>query len=236
MRVHDACATSELFGSVKCDCSEQLRLAQQRIAQSGGVLVYTPQEGRGIGLAQKIAAYALQERDGLDTVDANRALGLPDEDRSYEMVPLILTDLGVLSVRLLTNNPFKVESLRPLLLRVGIELEDALPHWSSNVSEKCQGYLEAKVQRMGHMSRGKPAAMPSASAAVAAASCLPCEGELETSAAAMHAKHDAPSGSAQQSSRRGSERSSQILPSSLLPRSLPTLWSFPAAASPNSRL
>ena len=170
MRVHDACATSELFASEKCDCAEQLRLAQQRIASSGGVLIYTPQEGRGIGLAQKIAAYALQENEGLDTVDANRALGLPDENRSYEAVPLILSDLGVRSVRILTNNPFKVGTLTPLLMAVGIGLE-RVSHWASTVSERCQGYLDAKVQRMGHMATEEA---PALDAAIDGA-CAPCE-------------------------------------------------------------
>ena len=81
LRVHDACLTSEILGSLKCDCAQQLRLSQQHLSRHGGVLIYTPQEGRGIGLASKVAAYALQER-GLDTVDANRALGLPDEVHS----------------------------------------------------------------------------------------------------------------------------------------------------------
>jgi GTP cyclohydrolase II len=112
MRVHDACLTSEVLGSLKCDCAVQLRLAQQHLAQQGGILIYTPQEGRGIGLASKIAAYGLQERQGLDTVDANLALGLPDEARDYTPVRTILDSLGVRSVVLLTNNPFKVHADR----------------------------------------------------------------------------------------------------------------------------
>ena len=110
-RLHDACMTSEVLGSVKCDCARQLRLAQVQLAASGGLLIYSPQEGRGIGLAAKIAAYALQAKQGLDTVDANRALGLPDECRTYEPVLVILRQLGVASLQLLTNNPFKVLSL-----------------------------------------------------------------------------------------------------------------------------
>ena len=81
IRVHDACLTSEILGSLKCDCAQQLRLSQRHLSQKGGMLIYTPQEGRGIGLASKVAAYALQER-GLDTVDANVALGLPAEART----------------------------------------------------------------------------------------------------------------------------------------------------------
>ena len=113
-RVHDACLTSEVLGSLKCDCGRQLQIAQQLLAQCGGLLIYSPQEGRGIGLANKLAAYKLQERDGLDTVDANLALGLPDEARDYRPVRTILDDLGITSVELLTNNPWKVGARRQL--------------------------------------------------------------------------------------------------------------------------
>ena len=110
--------------------------------------VYSPQEGRGIGLAAKVAAYALQEQHGLDTVDANRALGLPDEARSYEVVPLILRELGVASVRLLTNNPFKVDSLRTLGVAVDGLVRLAAPE--DELSDACRSYLSAKASRMGH--------------------------------------------------------------------------------------
>ena len=103
MRVHDACLTSEILGSLKCDCAQQLRLSQHHLAKHGGVLIYTPQEGRGIGLAAKVAAYALQE-GGLDTVDANVALGLPAEARDYSAVRDILDHLRIRSVVILTNN------------------------------------------------------------------------------------------------------------------------------------
>ncbi len=110
--------------------------------------VYSPQEGRGIGLAAKVAAYALQEQHGLDTVDANRALGLPDEARSYDVVPLILRELGVASVQLLTNNPFKVDSLRTLGVAVDGLVRLAAPE--DELSDACRSYLSAKASRMGH--------------------------------------------------------------------------------------
>mmetsp|Transcript_4240 Transcript_4240/g.7086 ORF Transcript_4240/g.7086 Transcript_4240/m.7086 type:complete len:651 (-) Transcript_4240:43-1995(-) len=146
-RVHDACLTSEVLGSTKCDCALQLRLAQSLIARQGGVLIYTPQEGRGIGLANKVAAYALQQ-EGADTVDANLQLGLPAEARSYACVPTILADIGVLSIRLLTNNPFKVTQLKSL----GVVVEGRCSLWADDANIACRSYLQTKVQRMGHVS------------------------------------------------------------------------------------
>lgn len=148
MRLHDACLTSEVLGSVKCDCALQLKLAQRQIAASSGVLIYSPQEGRGIGLANKISAYALQAREGLDTVDANLALGLPDENRNYQAVPFILRDLGVSSVRLLTNNPYKINSLRAL----GVEVEgEECQVCDDELSAYSRFYLSTKAKRMDHM-------------------------------------------------------------------------------------
>ena len=239
VRLHDACMTSELFASVKCDCALQLRLAQSQLAASSGVLVcsrvheaglvltiglgrtaallaaasaftlctratspaqvYSPQEGRGIGLAAKVAAYNLQARrqlspqprspapdhpcpprpplppspplarqptgpltgpchpashapqarDGLDTVDANRALGLPDEARNYDVVPFILRDLGVGSIRLLTNNPFKIDSLRAL--GVQVDGNEECQVCDDELSDVCRFYLSTKATRMNHM-------------------------------------------------------------------------------------
>ena len=111
VRVHDECFTSEVLGSLKCDCREQLHFAMDHIRRRGpGAVIYLRQEGRGIGLANKIAAYALQEV-GHDTVDANRMLGLPDDIRRYDAAAAILRDLGIRSVRLMTNNPRKVAKL-----------------------------------------------------------------------------------------------------------------------------
>ena len=114
VRVHSECMTSEVFGSLKCDCKEQLDASMAAIARAGaGAVLYLRQEGRGIGLANKIRAYALQSH-GHDTVDANRMLGLPDDARRYDVARDILEHLGIASVRLMTNNPTKVSSLRDL--------------------------------------------------------------------------------------------------------------------------
>lgn len=146
MRVHDACFTSEVLGSLKCDCREQLQLALEYIHnQPPGLVIYLQQEGRGIGLANKIAAYALQEK-GLDTVDANRALGLPDDCREYSAVKHILEDLGVKSIVLMTNNPRKIQQMESL----GIQVTGRLP-CIVNPSEFNEGYLQAKEERMSHM-------------------------------------------------------------------------------------
>merc|ERR1711977_226927 len=146
VRVHDACFTSEVLGSLKCDCADQLRMALDFIKDEGcGVVFYLQQEGRGIGLANKIAAYSLQER-GLDTVDANRALGLPDDCREYDVVCDILKHLDVKSVQVITNNPRKIKMLEGL----GVKVEGRIPSIvRPNSFNKC--YLEAKETRMEHL-------------------------------------------------------------------------------------
>lgn len=121
-RVHDQCLTSEVFGSKRCDCKEQLGMALDMIREEGGVVIYLQQEGRGIGLANKVAAYALQD-EGLDTVDANRHLGFGDDERTYDIVPSILRDLGVESIQLMTNNPLKLECL----LKLGVRVSKVVP-------------------------------------------------------------------------------------------------------------
>ena len=149
VRIHDECLTSEVLGSLKCDCREQLDFALQFIrGEAGGLVIYLRQEGRGIGLANKIAAYALQE-EGFDTVDANRALGLPDDARRYHAAAAILEDLGIRSVRLLTNNPRKISSLQAL----GIEVVGRLPI-VVDADPHAEGYLAAKAARMGHLMDG----------------------------------------------------------------------------------
>eukprot|EP00201_Polytomella_parva_P021961 CAMPEP_0175046434 /NCGR_PEP_ID=MMETSP0052_2-20121109/5032_1 /TAXON_ID=51329 ORGANISM="Polytomella parva, Strain SAG 63-3" /NCGR_SAMPLE_ID=MMETSP0052_2 /ASSEMBLY_ACC=CAM_ASM_000194 /LENGTH=192 /DNA_ID=CAMNT_0016310187 /DNA_START=407 /DNA_END=985 /DNA_ORIENTATION=- len=146
VRVHDACFTSEVLGSLKCDCGEQLRLALSTIQRNPpGVVIYLHQEGRGIGLANKIAAYSLQE-SGVDTVDANRLLGLPDDSREYTAVRNILAELGIRSVRLMTNNPRKMAALAAL----GVEVKGRVP-CQINPGEHSLGYLQAKRNRMSHL-------------------------------------------------------------------------------------
>lgn len=145
VRVHSECLTSEVFGSLKCDCREQLEEAQAAIAREGrGAIMYLRQEGRGIGLANKIRAYELQSR-GHDTVDANRLLGLPDDARNYGAAAAMLRHIGVTSVRLMTNNPLKVTALREL----GIEVTSREPALIAT-NQHSALYLETKRDRMGH--------------------------------------------------------------------------------------
>jgi GTP cyclohydrolase II len=146
VRVHSECLTGEILGSLKCDCAPQLDAALARIAQEGaGVLVYLRQEGRGIGLANKVRAYALQAR-GFDTVDANLALDLPEDARRYDAAAQILRYLGVDSVRLLTNNPLKVDALNAL----GVPVRHRLAH-VVDAHPLSHGYLETKRSRMQHL-------------------------------------------------------------------------------------
>jgi GTP cyclohydrolase II len=145
VRVHSECLTSEVFGSLKCDCRDQLEAAQAEIARRGqGVVLYLRQEGRGIGLTNKIRAYQLQAT-GHDTVDANRILGLPDDARDYAGAAAMLKHLGVASIRLLTNNPEKVRALRSM----GIVIERRAPSVVGHNAFSAP-YLEAKRLRMGH--------------------------------------------------------------------------------------
>ena len=147
VRVHSECITGEAFGSLKCECGPQLDYALDAINESptGGVVIYLRgQEGRGIGLLNKLKAYALQEQ-GLDTVEANLALGLPSENREYGAAVSMLLDLGVKSVRLMTNNPAKVA----FLSEAGIPVSEYVPVLVGNAVEN-EGYLETKRAKMGH--------------------------------------------------------------------------------------
>ncbi|PYD02201.1 GTP cyclohydrolase II [Microbacterium esteraromaticum] len=146
VRVHSECLTGEAFGSQKCECGPQLQAALERIDAEGGVVIYMRgHEGRGIGLINKLRAYALQE-EGLDTVDANLALGLPADAREYAAAAGILTDLGISRVRLLTNNTDKVEKLRAL----GLDVVEQVP-LIVGVGPNNHQYLETKRDRMGHI-------------------------------------------------------------------------------------
>jgi 3,4-dihydroxy 2-butanone 4-phosphate synthase/GTP cyclohydrolase II len=145
VRVHSECLTGDVFHSLRCDCGEQLESALSMIEREGrGVLLYLSQEGRGIGLLNKLRAYRLQE-DGLDTVEANERLGLPADLRDYGIGAQILADLGLSSIRILTNNPKKIRGLEGYGLSVAaqVPIEQAPnPH--------NEGYLRTKAQRMGH--------------------------------------------------------------------------------------
>ena len=146
VRVHSECLTGEAFGSLKCECGPQLDAALDAIEQEGGIVIYMRgHEGRGIGLINKLRAYSLQE-EGLDTVDANLALGLPADARDYAAAAGILTDLGVSKVRLLTNNTDKVAQLREL----GLDVIEQVP-LIVGVGPNNHQYLETKRDRMGHI-------------------------------------------------------------------------------------
>jgi GTP cyclohydrolase II len=146
-RVHSSCFTGEVLGSLRCDCRGQLDAALARIGDEGrGVVVYLVQEGRGIGLGNKVRAYELQD-SGHDTVDANLALGFDADHRSYDLAAGILRDLGVGSVRLMTNNPGKIAGLEA----AGVVVEAHEPHWVGG-TEHSQAYLAAKKTKLGHIS------------------------------------------------------------------------------------
>jgi len=146
VRVHSECLTGDVFGSLRCDCGQQLQRALQRIAREGhGVLVYMRQEGRGIGLANKIHAYELQET-GLDTVEANRKLGFEADLRDYGIGAQILSDLGLRRIRLMTNNPRKIVGLRGYGLKVVARVPIVLPRSEFNAR-----YLETKKKKLGHL-------------------------------------------------------------------------------------
>lgn len=146
VRVHSECLTGDVFGSTRCDCGEQLELALDRIGRSEcGVLIYLRQEGRGIGLIQKLRAYNLQD-EGLDTVEANLRLGHGADERDYVVAALMLQDLGVRSVRLLTNNPRKIADLERDGVVVSERVPIEIPHHLENLR-----YLKTKADKMAHL-------------------------------------------------------------------------------------
>ncbi|AFS79592.1 Riboflavin biosynthesis protein RibBA [Gottschalkia acidurici 9a] len=146
VRVHSECLTGDAFGSLRCDCGEQLDEAMKKIeSEESGVLLYMRQEGRGIGLINKIKAYNLQD-SGMDTVEANLALGFPDDMRDYGIGAQILSDLGIKKIKLMTNNPKKLSGLSGY----GIEIVDRVPI-QMNHNEKNKHYLETKKEKLGHI-------------------------------------------------------------------------------------
>lgn len=146
VRIHSECLTGDAFGSLKCDCGPQLRASMAKIQEEGcGAILYMRQEGRGIGLEAKIKAYALQDI-GFDTLDANLALNLPADGRKYSFCAEMLENVGVNEVRLMTNNPLKINGLRTN----GIIVQKRVPH----IAGRCEAndhYLSTKQKRMGHL-------------------------------------------------------------------------------------
>jgi 3,4-dihydroxy 2-butanone 4-phosphate synthase/GTP cyclohydrolase II len=150
VRIHSECMTGDVFGSSKCDCGPQLETALERFGSEGGLLIYLRQEGRGIGLVEKIKAYELQ-RAGLDTIDANIQLGHGADERTYEAAVWLMNELNVKSIRLHSNNPEKVQAL----LEQGIEVVERISLAVGAVPEN-SSYLETKRLRMGHFFDRKP--------------------------------------------------------------------------------
>jgi 3,4-dihydroxy 2-butanone 4-phosphate synthase/GTP cyclohydrolase II len=147
VRVHSECLTGDAFGSLRCDCGEQLAAALKMIEEEGrGVLLYMRQEGRGIGLKNKIRAYSLQDQEGLDTVQANERLGFPADMRDYGVGSQILVDLGVRRMRLITNNPGK----RAGIEGYGLQIVERVP-LEIQPNEKNFEYLRTKKEKLGHV-------------------------------------------------------------------------------------
>ena len=145
VRLHSECLTGDAFHSVRCDCGSQLETAMQMVQQAGrGLIIYLRQEGRGIGLANKIRAYHNQDK-GMDTVEANVALGLPIDARQYSIAAQILRYFHIQKVRLMTNNPQKIKELRSL----GVEVTERLP-LHTGLCDSNQRYMQTKFEKMGH--------------------------------------------------------------------------------------
>ena len=146
VRIHSQCLTGDVFGSLRCDCRQQLEMALAMIADQGaGVLLYEQQEGRGIGLMAKLQAYELQD-SGLDTVEANERLGFKADHREFALPGAILKSLGLSKVRLLSNNPDKVAALK----RAGIEVTERVP-CEVSANPHAEDYLKTKKEKMGHL-------------------------------------------------------------------------------------
>ena len=146
LRIHSQCLTGEVFGSLRCDCGPQLSMSLSRIAESDcGLLIYDPQEGRGIGLLNKLMAYRLQD-EGADTVEANEKLGFGADEREYDIAVAILRWFGVKAVRMLSNNPAKVDALEREGIRV-LERVQCAPE----AGERALAYLRTKRDRLGHL-------------------------------------------------------------------------------------
>ena len=145
VRIHSECLTGDTLGSLKCDCQNQLDLSLKFIAHEGGLVIYHRQEGRNIGLVNKVNAYALQDQ-GRNTIQANLELGFGEDDRDYSIVGHIFKDLGVKKLKLITNNPKKIEYVESL----GVEIVERIPAITKS-NEYNEGYLLTKKEQMGHI-------------------------------------------------------------------------------------
>ena len=145
VRIHSECLTGDTLGSLKCDCQNQLDLSLKFIAQEGGLVIYHRQEGRNIGLVNKVNAYALQDQ-GRNTIQANLELGFGEDDRDYSIVGHIFNDLGVKKLKLITNNPKKIEYVESL----GVEIVERIPAITKS-NKYNEDYLFTKKEKMGHM-------------------------------------------------------------------------------------
>lgn len=143
VRIHSECLTGDTIGSLKCDCRDQLEFALNMIEKEGGMVIYLRQEGRNIGLLNKVNAYALQDR-GFNTIEANHQLGFKTDERTYEVVEFILAHFGITGIKLLTNNPRKMEGMK------GITIIERLPVIIES-NRHNEGYLKTKKEQMGHM-------------------------------------------------------------------------------------
>lgn len=146
VRVHSECLTGDVFSSLRCDCGDQLSLSMKMIAEQGGVFIYLRQEGRGIGLVNKIKAYQLQQEQGFDTVDANTALGFGVDERSFLSAAALLKTLGISDIKLITNNPKKIAELSAN----GINVCERLPVEVAHNQQNCD-YLKTKKDKLGHL-------------------------------------------------------------------------------------
>lgn len=145
VRIHSECLTGDLFQSKRCDCGEQLETSMRKADEQGGVVIYLRQEGRGIGLINKLSAYQLQDK-GLNTIDANTHLGLAVDAREYDIAVQILQDLGITIIDLLTNNPLKIKALEASPIKIRKRLPLIIPAKKEN-----KGYLRTKKEEMGHL-------------------------------------------------------------------------------------
>ncbi|MGM0533853.1 MAG: GTP cyclohydrolase II [Campylobacterota bacterium] len=144
VRIHSECLTGDTMGSLKCDCANQLHLALDLIAKEGGMVIYHRQEGRNIGLLNKVNAYALQDR-GYNTIEANHKLGFKADERTYEVICSIFADLGIHKVKLITNNPAKIKVVQNC-----VQITERIPAITQvNKHNRC--YLDTKKQQMGHL-------------------------------------------------------------------------------------